>query len=59
VDAWARGHIKQELLKIGWPAEDLAGYTPGTPHPIDLDEDGWQDLYVPNGFVTGQDPADL
>lgn len=41
VDAWARGHIKQELLKIGWPAEDLAGYTPGTPHPIDLAEDGW------------------
>ncbi|GAA1740059.1 DNA repair helicase XPB [Microbacterium paludicola] len=41
IDAWARGHIKQELLKIGWPAEDLAGYTPGTPHPIDLDEDGW------------------
>jgi DNA excision repair protein ERCC-3 len=42
VDAWARGHIKQELLKIGWPAEDLAGYTPGTPHPIDLDESSWQ-----------------
>lgn len=41
VDAWARGHIKQELLKIGWPAEDLAGYTPGTPHTIDLAEDGW------------------
>ncbi|MDQ1136223.1 DNA excision repair protein ERCC-3 [Microbacterium sp. SORGH_AS 1204] len=41
VDAWARGHIKQELLKIGWPAEDLAGYTPGTSHPIDLAEDGW------------------
>ncbi|MFT4051228.1 MAG: DEAD/DEAH box helicase [Microbacterium sp.] len=41
VDAWARGHIKQELLKIGWPAEDHAGYTPGTPHPIDLAEDGW------------------
>lgn len=41
VDAWARGHIKQELLKIGWPAEDLAGYTPGTPHAIDLAEDGW------------------
>ncbi|PTT19979.1 MULTISPECIES: DNA repair helicase XPB [Microbacterium] len=41
IDAWARGHIKQELLKIGWPAEDLAGYTPGTPHPIDLAEDGW------------------
>lgn len=41
IDAWARGQIKQELLKIGWPAEDLAGYTPGTPHPIDLAEDGW------------------
>jgi DNA excision repair protein ERCC-3 len=41
VDAWARGHIKQELLKIGWPAEDLAGYSPGTPHEIDLAEDGW------------------
>ncbi|MBZ4488163.1 DEAD/DEAH box helicase [Microbacterium sp. cx-55] len=41
IDPWARGHIKQELLKIGWPAEDLAGYTPGTPHPIELQEDGW------------------
>ncbi|AXA95181.1 DNA repair helicase XPB [Microbacterium sp. PM5] len=41
IDAWARGHIKQELLKIGWPAEDHAGYTPGTPHEIDLHEDGW------------------
>jgi DNA excision repair protein ERCC-3 len=42
VDAWARGQIKQELLKLGWPAEDVAGYTPGTPHPIDLIEDDWQ-----------------
>ena len=41
IDPWARGHIKQELLKIGWPAEDLAGYTPGTPHPIELDESNW------------------
>ncbi|WP_294180013.1 DNA repair helicase XPB [uncultured Schumannella sp.] len=38
---WARGQIKQELLKLGWPAEDHAGYTPGTPHDIDLVEDGW------------------
>ncbi|MFC9985541.1 DNA repair helicase XPB [Microbacterium keratanolyticum] len=42
IDAWARGQIKQELLKIGWPAEDLAGYTPGTPHDIDLAESGWE-----------------
>ena len=41
IDAWARGQIKQELLKIGWPAEDFAGYTPGTPHPIDLAEQDW------------------
>ncbi|GAB3410220.1 DEAD/DEAH box helicase [Schumannella luteola] len=38
---WARGQIKQELLKLGWPAEDNAGYTPGTPHEIELDESGW------------------
>ncbi len=41
VAAWARGQLKQELVKLGWPAEDLAGYTPGTPHPIGLVEDGW------------------
>lgn len=41
IDAWARGQIKQELLKIGWPAEDRAGFTPGTPHEIELHEDGW------------------
>ncbi|MBU1249773.1 MAG: DEAD/DEAH box helicase [Actinobacteria bacterium] len=39
--AWARGQVKQELVKIGWPAEDLAGYTPGTPHDIDLDLADW------------------
>ncbi len=41
VDAWARGALKQELVKLGWPAEDLAGYTPGTPHPIALLESDW------------------
>lgn len=41
VAAWARGQLKQELVKLGWPAEDLAGYTPGTPHPIALVEEGW------------------
>jgi DNA excision repair protein ERCC-3 len=41
VEAWARGQLKQELVKLGWPAEDLAGYTPGTPHPIALVEDDW------------------
>jgi len=41
VQPWARGQLKQELVKIGWPAEDLAGYTPGTPHEIELIEEGW------------------
>ncbi|MFD6159092.1 DNA repair helicase XPB [Nocardia sp. NPDC060256] len=38
-----RGRIKQMLLKIGWPAEDLAGYVDGEAHPIDLDytDDKW------------------
>ena len=37
-----RGHLKQVLLKLGWPAEDLAGYVDGEAHRIDLAEDGWQ-----------------
>jgi DNA excision repair protein ERCC-3 len=41
IAAWARGQVKQELLKLGWPAEDFAGYAPGTPHEIALDETGW------------------
>lgn len=41
IAAWARGQVKQELLKLGWPAEDLAGYTPGTAHDIALQENGW------------------
>ncbi|MFC9976187.1 DNA repair helicase XPB [Spirillospora sp. NPDC127200] len=36
-----RGALKQALLKLGWPAEDLAGYVDGEAHPIDLVEDGW------------------
>jgi DNA excision repair protein ERCC-3 len=36
-----RGHLKQVLLKLGWPAEDLAGYVDGEAHPIALHEDGW------------------
>lgn len=37
-----RGHLKQVLLTLGWPAEDLAGYVDGEHHPIELAEDGWQ-----------------
>ena len=58
VQAWARGQLKQELLKLGWPAEDLAGYTPGTPHEIALADNGWhlrpyQDQAVDNFTAHG------
>ena len=36
-----RGHLKQVLLKLGWPAEDLAGYVDGEAHAIALDQTGW------------------
>jgi len=36
-----RGRLKQALLKLGWPAEDLAGYVDGEAHAIALKEDGW------------------
>ncbi|MDT4905952.1 MAG: excision repair protein [Pseudonocardiales bacterium] len=36
-----RGRLKQALLKVGWPAEDLAGYVDGEAHPISLDESEW------------------
>lgn len=41
VHASERGNLKQTLLKLGWPAEDLAGYVDGEAHDIDLKEDGW------------------
>ena len=36
-----RGNIKQILLKLGWPAEDEAGYVDGEAHDISLAQDGW------------------
>ena len=58
IQPWARGQVKQELVKLGWPAEDLAGYTPGTPHPIDLIERDWklrgyQHQAIDNFFAGG------
>ena len=37
-----RGRLKQALLRVGWPAEDLAGYVDGEAHPIALAEEGWK-----------------
>ena len=37
-----RGHLKQALVKLGWPAEDVAGYVDGERHAIGLDAAEWQ-----------------
>ena len=37
-----RGAIKQSLLRLGWPAEDFAGYVDGQAHPIELVQKGWK-----------------
>ncbi|MDQ4109727.1 MAG: DEAD/DEAH box helicase [Actinomycetota bacterium] len=36
-----RGNLKQALLKLGWPAEDYAGYVDGEAHSIALDNTDW------------------
>ena len=33
-----RGRLKQALLKVGWPADDQAGYVDGASYPVLLDE---------------------
>ncbi len=37
-----RGQIKQSLLRLGWPAEDFAGYVDGQAHEISLVQDDWK-----------------
>ncbi|MCX6439871.1 MAG: DEAD/DEAH box helicase [Actinobacteria bacterium] len=37
-----RGQIKQSLLRLGWPAEDFAGYVDGQAHAIDLVQSDWK-----------------
>jgi DNA excision repair protein ERCC-3 len=36
-----RGRLKQALLAVGWPAEDLAGYVDGEHHAIAMVQEGW------------------
>ena len=36
-----RGALKQVLVRLGWPADDLAGHLDGEAHPISLREEGW------------------
>ena len=39
---WARGIVKQELLSIGWPAEDRAGFTEGQRLELGFDGGDWE-----------------
>ena len=48
-----RGRLKQALLKVGWPAEDLAGYVDGEAHPIELATGGWHLRVVPGAGGRG------
>ncbi|WP_239393473.1 helicase-associated domain-containing protein, partial [Frankia sp. CiP3] len=48
-----RGRLKQALLKVGWPAEDCAGYVDGEAHPIELRQDGWELRGYQKGAVAG------
>ena len=42
-----RGHLKQVLLKLGWPADDLAGYVDGEAHADRPRPDGLGPAAVP------------
>ena len=47
-----RGHLKQVLIKLGWPAEDLAGYVDGEAHPIVLrDDPAGVEAHEPGAFA--------
>jgi DNA excision repair protein ERCC-3 len=67
VDPARRGHVKQALVAIGYPAKDLAGYTDGSPLPISRREftlanqpfvmrpyqEAAADAFYVNGTVSG------
>ena len=48
-----RGHLKQALVKLGWPAEDVAGYVDGERHAIGLDATTWQPRTYQNEAAEG------
>ncbi len=56
IEPLSRGKLKQELLRIGWPATDRAGYTQGDAHDIELQTNAWQlrdyQLAAIDRFVT-------
>ena len=58
VDASRRGHIKQALIHLGFPAEDLAGYTDGSPLPLHLlDETRAGKGFAPRAYQSSASAA--
>lgn len=58
VDAARRGHIKQALIHIGFPAEDLAGYTDGSPISLSLlSETATGKQFVPRDYQRAASAA--
>jgi len=53
VEASRRGHIKQALIHMGFPAEDLAGYSDGSPLPMKLRGETLQGIpFAPRAYQT-------
>jgi len=59
---YQRGHIKQGLINLGFPVQDLAGYARGTPLALSLDTSDGElryyqeeavDIFYASGSVTG------
>ena len=51
VEGSRRGHIKQALIHMGFPAEDLAGYSDGSPLPMKLRNETRQGLtFTPRAY---------
>ena len=54
VEGSRRGHIKQALIHMGFPAEDLAGYSDGSPLPMKLRSETLQGItFEPRAYQTG------
>src|SRR5258708_20515713 len=53
VEGSRRGHIKQALIHMGFPAEDLAGYSDGSPLPMKLRSETLQGItFEPRVYQT-------
>lgn len=58
VEGSRRGHIKQALIHMGFPAEDLAGYSDGSPLPMKLRNETLQGLtFAPRAYQTAASGA--